>query len=173
MATASIPRQSKSAIQQESLERARFGQSVSNYPAIYRGFAEKGIPESEINPRENIFTYAAWKALGRQVRRGEHGVKVMTVRTGTKRDTRTGEESRYSFPTRSTVFHVSQTEAITANGAAAWKPTKQYSPAPSQRELLDPEFQGPTPNPAPAPEPVPEPVSQPTGPFDLKFEYLD
>ena len=33
---------------------------------------------SDILPRENVFTYHAWRALGRQVRRGEHGVKVTT-----------------------------------------------------------------------------------------------
>jgi len=29
-----------------------------------QGFAAKGIPESEIKPRENVFTFNAWKALG-------------------------------------------------------------------------------------------------------------
>ncbi len=154
MATASLPHRSTSASQQESLERARFGQSVSNYPAIYKGFLEKGISESEILPRENVFTYPAWKALGRQVRRGEHGVKVMTVQHSVKRDTKTGEEKRYSFPTRSTVFHVSQTEATTANAAASWKPT-------------------PKPEPVPAPEPIPQPVpASAPAPLNLHFEYL-
>jgi len=62
----------------ESLKRAVHGQSFSNFPAIFQGFAAKGIPESEIKPRENVFTFQAWKALGRVVRRGEHGVKVAT-----------------------------------------------------------------------------------------------
>ena len=62
----------------EALSRATSGMSVSNYPTIYGGFIQKGIPESEIKPRENVFTYNAWRALGRQVRRGEHGVKVLT-----------------------------------------------------------------------------------------------
>jgi hypothetical protein len=62
----------------EALSRATTGLSMSNYPTIYSGFMEKGIPELEIKPRENVFTYAAWRALGRQVRRGEHGVKVLT-----------------------------------------------------------------------------------------------
>src|ERR1700719_114657 len=62
----------------EALSRATSGMSVSNYPTIYGGFIQKGIPESEIKPRENVFTYNAWRALGRQVRRGEHGVRVLT-----------------------------------------------------------------------------------------------
>src|SRR5712691_4120456 len=63
---------------QEALTRAVSGQSYSNFPAIFQGFAAKGIPESEIKPRENVFTFDAWKALGRVVRRGEHGIKVVT-----------------------------------------------------------------------------------------------
>jgi hypothetical protein len=43
----------------ESLNRAISGQSFSNFPAIFRGFTTKGIPESEIKPRENVFTYQA------------------------------------------------------------------------------------------------------------------
>jgi hypothetical protein len=47
----------------EALSRATSGMSVSNYPTIYGGFIQKGIPESEIKPRENVFTYNAWRAL--------------------------------------------------------------------------------------------------------------
>jgi hypothetical protein len=47
-----------------------------NYGAIFQGFMEKGIPESEILPRENVFTYHAWRALGRQVRRGQPHQKM-------------------------------------------------------------------------------------------------
>src|SRR5262245_65976096 len=65
-------------MQQEALGRALGGQTMSNWPAIISGFTAKGIPESDIRPRENVFTYHAWRALGRQVRRGEHGVKVVT-----------------------------------------------------------------------------------------------
>ena len=77
----------REAIQQEALTRAATGQSLTNWPAILAGFTAKGIPESEILPRVNIFTYHAWRALGRQVRRGEHGVKVVTfVSTRGKED---------------------------------------------------------------------------------------
>jgi hypothetical protein len=33
-----------------------------------------------------VFTYHAWRALGRQVRRGEHGVKVVTFVTVADKD---------------------------------------------------------------------------------------
>lgn len=109
-------REKREAIQNEALNRAVTGQVLSNYPAIIEGFKEKGIPESEIIPRQNVFTFNAWKALGRYVRRGEHGVKVITVisterKTG-ETDPSTGSE-KIEFdrrPWTATVFHVSQTD---------------------------------------------------------------
>jgi hypothetical protein len=96
----------------EALARATTSLS-SNYPTIYGGFMAKGIPESEIKPRENVFTYNAWRALGRQVRRGEHGVKVLTFVECQKRDDQTGElKERFRRPFSTTVFHISQTDEI-------------------------------------------------------------
>ena len=57
MATQSV-RATESRNNSEALSRATTGLSMSNYPTIY-GFKEKGIPESEIRPRENVFTYNA------------------------------------------------------------------------------------------------------------------
>lgn len=98
----------------DSLKRAVYGQSFTNFPAIFQGFAAKGIPESEIKPRENVFTFEAWKALGRVVRRGEHGVKVVTmIETRSKEiDKDTGERKLIRRPWTTTVFHISQTEPI-------------------------------------------------------------
>ncbi len=101
-------------IRQEALSRAVGGITMSNYPAIFTGFAAMGIPEEEIKPRENVFTFQAWKALGRYVRKGQHGVKIATVKNVTKKvtDKETGEEKleAYSIPWTATVFHISQTE---------------------------------------------------------------
>lgn len=93
-------------------------QTMSNYPAIYQGFIAKGIPESEILPRENVFTFNAWRALGRTVRRGEHGVKVLTFieRAGKETDKDTGERKMIRLAWTTTVFHISQTEALTGGG---------------------------------------------------------
>ena len=97
----------------EALTRAVSGQTMSNYPAIFQGFIAKGIPESEIRPRENVFTFQAWKALGRHVRRGEHGVRVLTfIETASNEiDKDTGEPKIIRRPWSSTVFHVSQTDS--------------------------------------------------------------
>jgi hypothetical protein len=102
----------------ESLKRAVSGQSFTNFPAIFQGFAAKGIPESEIKPRENVFTFQAWKALGRVVRRGEHGVKITTfIESKSKEiDKDTGEPKLIRRPWVTTVFHVSQTEPINGGG---------------------------------------------------------
>ena len=105
-------RLSRSAI--EALDRATTGQALTNYPAIFEGFIAKGIPEADIRPRENVFTFQAGRALGRSVRRGEHGVKVLTFVTceSKQRDPSTGEEKVFSYrrPHTTTVFHISQTE---------------------------------------------------------------
>jgi hypothetical protein len=108
----------RQAIQQEALNRARGNLSLRNYPVIIAGFSERGIPESEIRPRENVFTYQAWRALGRQVRRGERGIRVITfIETSRKvKDEETGEEVKKVSrrPWTSTVFHVSQTDEVAA-----------------------------------------------------------
>lgn len=100
------------AIQQEALSRAENGITMSNYPAIFAGFMARGIPEEQIIPRVNVLSFQAWKAKKRFVRKGEHGVKIATVRHGIKKDDKTGQEKTYSFPWTVAVFHISQTEPI-------------------------------------------------------------
>jgi hypothetical protein len=100
-------------IQIEALDRARNGQSVANFAAIYEGFAAKGIAETDIRPRENVLTFNAWKALGRSVKKGEHGVKVCTFIDVPVRNTAdAGDDTARSYrkPHVTTVFHISQTE---------------------------------------------------------------
>src|SRR5580704_17686785 len=114
--------------QAEALDRARNGETWTNYPAIFAGFIEKGIAEKDIKPRENVFTFHAWKALGRSVKRGEHGVRVVTFidRTVTETDPAAGQQVERSIrsPRTTTVFHISQTE-LTAEREAR-KPAADY-----------------------------------------------
>jgi hypothetical protein len=117
-------RASREQIQQEALTRAVGNQSLTNWPAIIAGLTAKGIPESDIRPRENVFTYHAWRALGRQVRRGEHGVKVTTfvsiagkedkdgVATNQADGTDKPKRGAARRPWTATVFHISQTDPI-------------------------------------------------------------
>ena len=91
-------------IRQTALHRATQGRSTSNYVPIFMGFMEKGIPQHDILPRENVLTYHAWQAKGRHVRKGEHGVKVTTWID-------LPEEQKKICKT-TTVFHVSQTDPM-------------------------------------------------------------
>jgi hypothetical protein len=102
-------------IQAEALSKAINGQSLANYPTIIEGFMAKGIPEDQIKPRENVFSFNAWKALGRYVRRGEHGVKIGTIRAVSKTDRATGEKTQFKMPWSVTVFHISQTDEMAKN----------------------------------------------------------
>jgi N-terminal domain of anti-restriction factor ArdC len=118
----------KNEMQAEALANARNGQTMTNYPAIFAGFIEKGIAEADIKPRENVFTFHAWKALGRSVKKGEHGVRVMTFIdcAGRERDPSSGEEKETSYrrPHTTTVFHISQTEPTAEREAR--KPATDY-----------------------------------------------
>jgi hypothetical protein len=95
----------------QALANAVTGQSTMNYGSIYAEFTDRGIPPADIKPRENVFTYHAWRALGRQVKRGEHGVKVVTFVPMTKKQA-DGSEEAFRAPRSTTVFHVSQTDEV-------------------------------------------------------------
>lgn len=90
----------------EAYTRATTGSSFANYQAIFAGLAEKGISAEEINPRENVLTFNAWKKTGRVVKKGETGVKIITWLKMEK----AGEE--FTRPKTVAVFHISQTEEI-------------------------------------------------------------
>lgn len=121
------PRLNRDQVAAEALRNALTERSVMNYEAIFEGFIEKGIPVDQIVPRENVFTYNAWRALGRQVRKGEHGVRVVTWITskGGKEAKATaeggegeGEGEGFKFPRMVTVFHVTQTDPMRAPASA-------------------------------------------------------
>ena len=109
---------SKSALlESEALSRARSGHSFSNYPTIIRGFIAKGIAPHDIEPRVNVLTYRAWRAEGHQVRKGESGVKVVTYVPTEKKKQQLDGSIKVEVgkrPWTATVFHVSQTDPVTA-----------------------------------------------------------
>ena len=98
--------------QRASLDKAVTGVSMANYDAIFNGFEAMGIPMDEIKPRENVFTFNAWKALGRVVCKGQHGVKVVTVVEYMATDEDSGEKVKRTRPTSTTVFHITQTDPL-------------------------------------------------------------
>ncbi len=101
---------------EEALSRARDSNAWGNYPAVYAGLMAKGIDADDIDPRENVLTFAAWPALGRHVRKGEHGVKILTWIKGDSEETTNPETGAVevtaapSYPKTTTVFHISQTD---------------------------------------------------------------
>lgn len=97
-----------SELAQTALTRARSSQATSNYGALFDGFLSMGISAADILPRENVFSFHAWRAVGRTVRRGEHGVKLCTWIDAKQADT--GESRKLARSV--TVFHISQTDAI-------------------------------------------------------------
>ena len=96
----------------QALRNATSGQSFMNYEGIYSGFQAMGIPADDIKPRVNVFTFNAWKALGRYVREGQQGVKVCTFVPAERTEKDTGVGRRTRMQQQTTVFHVSQTNAI-------------------------------------------------------------
>jgi antirestriction protein ArdC len=134
------PRLSRNQITAEALRNAVTRASTMNYEAIFVGFEAMGIPMEEVQPRENVFTYNAWLALGRQVRKGEHGVKVVTyierkAKAGEAADAKPegkgeGEGCEvHRFPRTTTVFHISQTDPVQAREAQPAKAELQAATA--------------------------------------------
>jgi hypothetical protein len=97
-----------SELAQTALSRAKYGQSTANFSALFDGFLSMGIPADDIQPRVNVLSFHAWRAVGRTVKRGEHGVKLVTWIDATKADT--GESRKLARSV--TVFHISQTDPI-------------------------------------------------------------
>lgn len=97
----------RSEMQRASLNRATSGCSLTNDLAVIAAFAARGIVAT---PRVDVFTFNAWKALGRSVMKGEKGTRVVTwipiqrkAADGTKKD-------GGMLPRTAYVFHVSQTQ---------------------------------------------------------------
>ena len=98
---------------QEALERIQDNPSDANYAAVVAGFAARGIPTQDIHPKENVFTYAAWPAKGRQVNKGESSVKITTWIPIKSKEVE-GEEPKKAGRRlkRCALFHISQTHPI-------------------------------------------------------------
>jgi hypothetical protein len=94
----------------EALDRAQSGSSMANFETIYDGFENMGIDADDIEPRENVLTYNAWRAKGRQVRKGQHGVKILTWIPASKKDESTGKVESFKVSKLVAVFHITQTQ---------------------------------------------------------------
>lgn len=96
--------------QAEALNRAANGQPCANDVAVVEHYSAAGI---NATPRVDVFTYNAWRALGRQVRKGEKGCKLLTwIPCKGKKPNPDAEAPRFMRKKVTAVFHVSQTDAI-------------------------------------------------------------
>jgi len=110
-----MTREERMEMEREALSRARSNPSWANFGQVITEFASRGIPASEICPKENVFTYNAWRALGRQVRRGEHGVKILSYCPIESKEANSDDQEQSVTrlrPVSAVVFHVSQTDPI-------------------------------------------------------------
>lgn len=98
----------------QALQRAEQNKSEANYPAIIEGFAARGVDRDDIHPRENVLTYDAWQAKGRQVIKGERGVQITTAIEVEKKNKKTGKVEKKLRRRSCRVFHYCQTKAIDA-----------------------------------------------------------
>ena len=100
----------------EALNRAQSGSSEKNEMIAELWATDAGYPSPQA--RVNILTYAAWRALGRQVRKGEHGCKLETwIPCGpepapNERDENGKLKRRAMRRKLTTVFHEAQTDAV-------------------------------------------------------------
>ena len=106
-----LTREERAQQDQEALSRVCGNASMSNFSQVMLEFSARGIPLDEILPKQNVFTYKAWRALNRQVRKGEKGVKITTwfCAAGKISEDGTQTEGR-KICTTAVVFHISQTD---------------------------------------------------------------
>lgn len=109
----------------EALDRAENGASERNYDALFAGFEALGISPDIVIPRENVFTYRAWQALGRQVKKGAKGVQLPEVFipvTKKDEDHPNSEKKKQRFMRMKSpfVFHSSQTEPMADWTGKVW-----------------------------------------------------
>lgn len=106
-------------IEQAALSRARGRLCSQNDAAVIRAFTERGIPASEIEPRVNVLTFNAWRALGRTVCKGEKGERVtvwipIDAKPGddAQATSEKGALPRSMRPKTAVVFHITQTKPL-------------------------------------------------------------
>lgn len=152
-------------LQAEALRRAKDDRSHANYQTILEGLEARGIPSALIVPRETVFTFNAWGAKGRKVRKrpacvpkGQWAVRVTTLVPTSEKDENGKQALR---PKPAFVFHEWQTVADGSKAhenpdAEAWY---QAFLTESRASFAD----DPVPEPDPIPNPKPEAGAMPPG----------
>ena len=122
-------------MQDAALDRAQHGRTCANDLLIIEAFAARGI---DAHPREDCYTYNAWKALGRHVRKGEHGVHVpVYVHVQEPDKDQPDKLTDRTIPTGATVFHISQTDPDEPTPAPIRRPAENIRAEQADEERRD------------------------------------
>jgi hypothetical protein len=95
----------------EALRRASNPQSATNIAKVYNAAKAAGIDSA--TPGIDVLTFAAWKAKGRCVMKGQKALCFVTTffdRTVT--DKASGTQKTVKMAHEAAVFHVSQTQSL-------------------------------------------------------------
>ncbi len=87
----------------DALNRARNNTSAINEAIVIDHFSRLGL--TDIRPRQNVLSYHAWQALGRQVAKNATGCMI-TTRLPIKDDE---DKTKFLIPKGVPVFHILQT----------------------------------------------------------------
>ena len=90
---------------QEALERIQSGYSKNDLVVI-AAFAAQGL---DVEPRVDVLTYRAWIGKGRQVQKGEKGLRVTVWIPVVDKESGLPDGVR---PKPTALFHVNQTKPI-------------------------------------------------------------
>lgn len=119
---------------QEALSRIQSRGFGKNDALVIMAFSDAGVPPEQIDPRHNVLTFHAWKALGRRVAKGATSVRVTTwIAVKGKRDESSDESDGEKKggggmrPKTAFLFHESQT--IAADAPKGTKPAAWRNPA--------------------------------------------
>jgi len=108
----------RNAADDAAFRRGQRFQAGSNDLPVIMEFQSRGLNPADVitfGPAQNVRTYRAWRALGRQVRKGEKSVRCTVWAHREKKGAKPradGTIPETSFPVIACVFHVSQTDAI-------------------------------------------------------------
>lgn len=95
----------------EALRRASNPQSAQNIARVYEAAKAKGL--DSVTPGLDVLTFAAWKAKGRVVCKGEKALcTVTTLFDRMVTDKTTGQPKTIKMVHEAAVFHITQTKAL-------------------------------------------------------------
>ncbi len=117
-----------------ALQRIQSMQMGENDVLVIHAFADAGVPPEDIDPRRNVLTFNAWKALDRRVAKGATSIRVCvwipaTGKAKAEPPAKSSSEKPKAKmrPVTARLFHVSQT--VPADAPKGTRPEAWQNPA--------------------------------------------